>query len=289
MLVIYLYLLFLVLSLSNVYSVWLVMEVMFLFFFFRVLNYENKRVGLVVYYFFQSVISLLLFRALFFSLDKIIFLVLAAKLGLFPFFYWIVVVRVKVGVVANIFVLSLQKIAIFWIMWLVLNCSLSLLYLLVYARIFFVVVNLLMVRDLWLLIVYSSIANTGIIMLRLMGSYYIFLMLLYLRVIFLIIYLVYKIDSYMELVVLVFFFLVIPPFLLFIMKLYVILSLDIIVKIGLFLVIFDVLVLLYYFRLVFIKFILIEIRILVYMMNMVILLIMLFLRNCVTMIIFNES
>lgn len=281
--------LFLVLSLSNVYSVWLVMEVMFLFFFLRVLNYENKRVGLVVYYFFQSVISLLLFRALFFSLDKIIFLVLAAKLGLFPFFYWIVVVRVKVGVVANIFVLSLQKIAIFWIMWLVLNCSLSLLYLLVYARIFFVVVNLLMVRDLWLLIVYSSIANTGIIMLRLMGSYYIFLMLLYLRVIFLIIYLVYKIDSYMELVVLVFFFLVIPPFLLFIMKLYVILSLDIIVKIGLFLVIFDVLVLLYYFRLVFIKFILIEIRILVYMMNMVILLIMLFLRNCVTMIIFNES
>ena len=86
---------------------------MFLFFFLRVLNYESKSVGLVVYYFFQGVISLLLFGALFFSLGKIIFLILVAKLGLFPFFYWIVVVRVKVGVVANMFVLSLQKIAIF--------------------------------------------------------------------------------------------------------------------------------------------------------------------------------
>ena len=65
---------------------------------------------------------------------------------------------------------------------------------------------------------YSSIANTGIILMRVIGSHYIFLMLLYLRVIFIIIYLVNKLDSYIELVVLVFFFLVIPPFLLFFIK-----------------------------------------------------------------------
>jgi hypothetical protein len=59
---------------------------MFLFFFLSVLRRENKSVGLVVYYFFQRVMSLVLFGSLFFSLDKLVFLVLAAKLGLFPFF-----------------------------------------------------------------------------------------------------------------------------------------------------------------------------------------------------------
>jgi len=66
-------------------------------------------------------------------------------------------------------------------------------------------------------------------------------------VIFLIIYLVSLIDSYIELLILVFFFLVIPPFVLFFIKFYVILSLDFIMKLGFFLVIFDVFVLLYYF------------------------------------------
>ena len=148
------------------------------------------------------------------------------------------------------------------------------------------VVNLLMIRDLWLLIVYSSIANTGIIMLRVLGSHYIFVILLYLRVILAIIYLIRKIDSYMELVVLVFFFLVIPPFLLFFIKFYIMLSLDYVIKIGFFLAIFDVLVLLYYFRLVFIKFMLIEIRAIIYIMNLFMLLIIMLLRNCVTMVIF---
>lgn len=284
---IYVYILFLILSLSNVYLVWLIIELIFLFFFLRVLSYENKRVGLVVYYFFQRAISLLLLIVMFFSLDKLIFFILSAKLGLFPFFYWVVVVSVKVGVVGNLFVLRLQKVRLFWILWLVLNCSLRLLYLLVYGRIFFVVINLLIIRDLWLLIVYSSIANTGIILISILGSHYLILILLYLRVIFIIIYIIYKLDSYNEMVLLVFFFLVIPPFLLFMMKLYIIISLDILIKVSLFLVVFDVLVLLYYFRLVFIKFMLMEIRMLIYIMNMLILLCMLILRNCVTMIVFN--
>lgn len=283
----YCYLLFLILSLSNVYIVWLMIELIFLFFFLRVLTYEFKRVGLVIYYFFQRRMSLLLLIRLFFCLDKLVFLVLTAKLGLFPFFYWVVVVRVKVGVVGNIFVLSLQKIGIFWMLWLVIRCSLSLLYLLVYGSIFFVVVNLLLVSDLWLLIVYSSIANTGMILLRILGSNYVFLIFLYLRVIFLIIYLIYKLDSYIEMVMLVFLFLVIPPFVLFMIKLFIIIRLDMVVKLAFFLVIFDVLVLLHYFRLVFIKFMLIEVRVLIYIMNLIILFFVLILRNCVTMIIFN--
>lgn len=287
MLVIYCYLLFLVLSLSNVYLVWLLIELMFLFFFLGVLRYESKSTGLVVYYFFQRRMSLILLIRVFFCLDKLVFLVLRAKLGLFPFFYWVVVVRVKVGVVGNMFVLRLQKVAIFWMMWLVMRCSLGMVYLLVYGRIFFVVVNLLLIRDLWLLIVYSSIANTGIILLRILGSNYVFLILLYLGVIFFIIYLVYKLDSYIELIILVFFFLVIPPFILFMIKLFVIISLDMVMKLGFFLVIFDVLVLLYYFSLVFMKFMLIEVRILIYMMNLLILMFIVLFRNCVTMIIFN--
>lgn len=287
--VIYVYILFLVLSLSNVYLIWLLMEIMLLFFFLVVLLYEVKRVGLVVYYFFQSVISLFLLIAIFFSFDKLIFFLLVAKLGLFPFFYWVVVVRVKVGLVGNIFVLRLQKISIFWLLWLVINCSLSLLYFLVYRRIFFVVVNLLIVRDLWLLVVYSSIANTGMILIGIFGSHYLFLILLYLSVILRIIYLVYKFDSYMELLAIVFFFLVVPPFILFIIKLYIIISLDMALKLAFFLVIFDVFVLLYYFRLVFMKFMLIELGVLIYMINMLVLVCLVFLRNCVTMIVFYKS
>lgn len=287
--VVYFYLMFLLLSLSNVYLVWLLIELMFLFFFIIVLSVESKSFGLVIYYFFQSVISLLLFVALFFFLEKFVFLVLLAKLGLFPFFYWVIVVRVKVGFIGNMFVLRLQKISVFWIVWLVISCRLSLLYFLVYLSIFFVVLNLAIVRDLWLLIVYSSIANTGMILIRVLGSNYIFLIILYLRVIFVIIYLAKRLDSYIEYLLLVFFFLVVPPFVLFFIKFYVIIRLDIVLKVSFFLAIFDVLVLLYYFRLVFMKFMLLEVGGLVYGINLLILFCFMFFRNCVTLIVFHKS
>jgi len=282
----YMYLLLLSLFLTNVYMVWLIIEIILLFFFFRVINYELKSVGLVVYFFFQRVMSLLLFIRIYFFLDKLVFFILVAKLGLFPFFYWVVVVSVKVGFIGNMFVLSLQKVSIFWLFWLMLSCGLGMLYFIVYSRVFFVILNLLMVRDLWLLIVYSSIANSSIILLGVLGSHYVLLIFLYLFVILFVIYLMIKIDSYIELVVLVFFFLVIPPFLLFFIKFYIMLSLDYVLKVGFFLAIFDVVVLFYYFRLVFIKFMLMELRVLIYMMNLVIILIMVLLRNCVTMIVF---
>lgn len=287
--IMYFYMIFLLLPVSNVYIVWLLIELMFLFFFIIVLSRESKRFGLVIYYFFQSVMSLILFIAIFFLLDKFVFLVLLAKLGLFPFFYWVVVVSVKVGFQANMFVLSFQKVGVFWMVWLVMNCSLSLVYFLVYSRIFFVIINLVIVRDLWLSIVYSSIANTGMILISVVGSQYVCLIMLYLGVIFSIIYLARKVDSYMEFMLLVFLFLVIPPFILFFIKFYVILSLDVVLKVAFFLAIFDVLVLLYYFRLVFIKFILVEAGGLVYRINLLMLVCVLLFRNCVTLIVFNKS
>ena len=286
MLIIYFFILFSLLSLSNVYIIWLLIELLFLFFLLIVINNERKNVGLIIYFFFQSVASLILFIVLVFSFEKLIFLLLRAKLGLFPFFYWIVVVRVKVGLIGNLFILRLQKIRVFWLFWLLLNSSFSFLYIFVYRRIFFVVVNLLLISDLWLLIVYSSIANTGMILLRVYGSYYIVIVFLYLRVIARIIYSVIKVDRYIELLLIIFFFIVIPPFLLFFIKLYVILRIDFFIKIGFFLFIFDALILFYYFSLVFIKFLLIDLGIFIYLINLFLLVIILLFRNCVTMIFF---
>jgi hypothetical protein len=138
-------------------------------------------------------------------------------------------------------------------------------------------------------LVYSSIANTGIIILRVYGTQYIFVVLLYLGVILGIVYLIKNIDSYREILLVVFFFIVIPPFLLFFIKFYVIVSLDYMIKLGFFLAIFDVLVLLYYFRLVFIKFLLMELGVLIYIINLFLILIIVLIRNCVAMIIFYKS
>jgi hypothetical protein len=63
------------------------MELIFVFFLLVIINIEVKRVGLIIYFFFQRVISLCLFIVFIFSFEKLIFLLLSAKLGLFPFFY----------------------------------------------------------------------------------------------------------------------------------------------------------------------------------------------------------
>lgn len=282
----YFFILFVLLSISNVYLVWLLIEFIFLFFLLIVLNYESKNVGLIIYFFFQSFVSLLLFSRIVLSLDKLIFLFLIAKLGIFPFFYWIVVVRVKVGLIGNIFVLSLQKIRVFWLLWLLLKVSFSFLYFLVYLRIFFVVINLLLISDLWLLLVYSSIGNSALLVLRIYGNKFFFVIFLYLTIILLIIMLLKSLDSYIELLVILFIFLVIPPFILFFIKFYVFVSLDFFIKAGFLVSIFDVLVLLYYFRLIFSKFILFDVGILIYFLNLCLSFFILFFRNCVAMIIF---
>lgn len=269
------------------YVVWLIIELIFLFFLLLVVVKERKNVGLVIYFFFQRVISLLLFMRIFFFIDKCIFLLILGKLGMFPFYYWMVVVRIKVGIFGNIFVLGLQKVRVFWILWLGLKVRVGLMYFIVYLSIFFVILSLLMIRDFWLVLVYSSIANTGMLVLRSLGSNYFYRLILYLRVVIVMIILVGKISSYNEILIVTFIFLVVPPFILFFIKFYVILRIDFFLKLGFFVAFFDVLVLLYYFRLIFIKFILFDGGVIIYIINLMLLVLILLIRNCVTMIVFN--
>jgi hypothetical protein len=190
-----------------------------------------------------------------------------------------VVVRIKVGLIANVFILGLQKVSVFWMFWLVLDLNLRFLFFLLYLRIFFVIINLILVVDLWLLLVYSSIANTGIIVFASLGSNYICLVFLYLSVIIAMILILKNSTSYSELVFILFFFLVVPPFVLFWIKFYIILSLDSVMKLGFFFLIFDVLILLYYFSLIFVKFILLDLGFLIYMINFIVLAGLIFLSN----------
>jgi hypothetical protein len=197
-----------------------------------------------------------------------------------------VVVRVKVGFLANIFVLSLQKIRLMWLFWLILEVNFRFLIFMVYLRVFFSVFSLLIISDLWLLVVYSSIANSGMLLLAVNGSIYLYSVLLYLVVVLGIIFFIKYFSSYDELFLIIFFFLVIPPFLLFFMKFYIMVSLDFYIKLRFLVVIFDVLVLLYYFSLIFTKFILMDLGILIYIINLIIIFFVLFFRSCVAMIVF---
>lgn len=261
----------------------------FLFFLLYVLNKEIKRVGLVIYYFFQRIISLFLFFSVFLFLKKVMFLILCAKLGLFPFFYWIIIVSLKVGYVGNIFILALQKVPVFWFLWLVYDSFILLLLLLSYLRIFFVLINLLLISDLWLSLVYSSIANTGILLISIYGSYYLNSIFIYLIIILLIIFFIKRRDSYFDVLIVVLIFLVVPPFILFFIKIFIVFSLFFSLKLILFLFILDVFILFYYFTLIFLKFFILERRILIYIINFIIIFIIIFFRNCVALIIFYKS
>jgi hypothetical protein len=282
-LVLYSFLIVIVLVNVNFYIVWFLIEIIFLFFLLYIITIETKRVGLIIYYFFQRFLSLILFIVVFLILTKLIFIILCAKLGLFPFFYWVVVVSIKVGILGNIFILSLQKLPVFWIFWLLSERSLIILFLFCYLGIILVVINLSLVVDIWLLLVYSSIANTGILLISRVGSYYIISILLYLIVISAIIFLMLKRNNYAEILIIVLLFLVIPPFVLFFIKFYIVISLDSLLKLSFFIFIFDVFVLFYYFRFIFIKFILFDRRVLIYFINYLILILILLLRNCVAL------
>ena len=287
MLLVYFILLLAVIINVNFYVVWFIIEIIFLFFLLYIVRVETKRAGLIIYYFFQSFLSLFLFIVVFFMIKKLTFLILCAKLGLFPFFYWVILVSRKLGSYGNIFVLSLQKIPVFWLFWLVGEVSLLLLFLCCYGGLLFVTVALSLVRDLWLLLVYSSIANTGILLLARLGNYYFMRVTIYLRVVVSIIYLIAKRNNYQEILLVALMFLVIPPFVLFFIKLFIMLSIESLIKLRFFIFMFDVFILFYYFTFIFIKFILFERRILIYFINYILILGVLLLRNCVTLIVFH--
>lgn len=286
MLAIYFFLFSFLLVNINFYVVWFLIEIIFLFFLLYIIRIETKRVGLIIYYFFQRFLSLAVFMRVFIILSKFIFLILLAKLGMFPFFYWVVVVSIKVGIWGNVFILALQKIPVFWLFWLVNNSSVFSLFLFCYLGLIVTVVNLSLVVDLWLLLVYSSIANTGLLLLRSLGSHYIVNTLLYLCVVTGIIYIIASRNNYFEMLLVVLLFIVIPPFILFFIKFFIVLRLDSLLKLSFLIFVFDVFVLFYYFTFLFIKFILFDSGILIYFLNYLVLLRILLFRNCVTLNIF---
>lgn len=287
--VIYGRLLIIILININIILVWILIEFIFLYFILLILSKEIKRVGLIVYFFFQGSLSLLLFISIVFSFPKIIFIFLIAKLGIFPFFYWIIVVRIKVGYLGNIFVLGFQKLRVFWLLWLNNNISFFYLYFFCYLSLFFVVVRLTIVSDIWLFLVYSSIANSGILLLRINGVYYYIIVIFYLVWIIIIILLIKFSDNFMNIIFIVYMFLVVPPFILFFIKFYVISSMDFFFKLGFYFRFFDVIVLFYYFSFIFIKVVLIETNIMFYFINFIIIFVIIVFSNCVAMIIFYES
>lgn len=289
MLIIYFFLLVFLLINVNFFVVWFLIEIIFLFFLLYIINLEYKSVGLIVYYFFQRFLSLFLFVAVFFIMRGFTFLILCAKLGLFPFFYWVVVVSTKIGIWGNVFVLSFQKLPVFWLFWLLRRQNFISLFMFTYIGIVFVVVNLSFVVDFWLLLVYSSIANTGLLLLSRRGSNYVINIFLYLRVVTLIIFLISKINNYNELLLIVLLFLVVPPFILFFIKYYIVIRLDSILKVSFLIFAFDVFILFYYFTFLFMKFILFERGALIYFINYLILLFILWFRNYVTLVVFHES
>lgn len=279
----------LILSITNVYVIWFFIEVRFVVFIILGLSFRFKNFGLIIYYFFQSVISLFLFIFMMLVWDIGIFYILIAKLGIFPFFYWIVVACLKTDINANLFILVFQKISVFWLFWLLNSFRLVFLYIFSYLSLFFVVFSLIYVTDIWLLIVYSSIANSSLLIVRFVGLGAWSSLFLYLFIVLSIIFYLKIRVSYYELILVLYFFIVVPPFVLFYFKLRVVLSLIRMRKLVFFLFFFDVFVLFYYFSLVFIKFMIIEFSVLVYFINLYLVILILFLRNCVALIIFNKS
>lgn len=114
-----------------------------------------------------------------------------------------------------------------------------------------------------------------------------YVVFLYLGVIFLILFFVKESDSYIEILIIVMLFLVVPPFILFMIKFGIIFSLESFVKVAFFFSVFDVIILFYYFSLIFMKFMLMDLGIFVYIMNFLVLFFIIIFRSCVTMIVFD--
>lgn len=278
--------LFLILSFSNFYVVWILIEFNFIFFLLFSLLTFVKNYGLIIYYFLQGFLSMLLFISFHFFISNLLFFIFLMKLGLFPFFYWVIIVSLKVDILLNIFILGLQKISMFWLFWLTIPYDSIILLLIFYLGLFFVFFSLVSIADLWLLIVYSSVVRTSFLVVSMGAGYFWLAFFFYCFVLILILVLIKFSFSYLHIVIVVYFFLSIPPFILFFFKLYVVFGLLWYTKLVLFFFIFDVCILLYYFTLIFIKFILFEFSLSLILVNFLIGFICLFFRNCVALVIF---
>lgn len=282
----YFCLLLVTIRISNVYFIWLLLEINTVFFFIYIIGVGKSEYGLVVYYFFQRVLGLIvLILLLIFSVEMLIW-VLLAKLGVFPFFYWVVVVSVKVSILRNIFILVLQKVRLVWIIWLVINWDVFKVIMLVYLGLVFGVIMLVGVRDLWLFLIYSSVVNSSLLVIVVYGNYMIRIMFLYfLMVVSVIVWLILS-DNFLRMFSVVYYFIIVPPFVLFFFKIMLVLGMARMVKVVIFFMVLDVFVLFYYFGLMFINFMVVSGGGLFYFMNFFMVFVLLLFRNCVALIIF---
>ena len=279
----YFWLIIIILIVENWVLVWLIIEFGIVFFFLFVLRFEVKRFGLIVYYFLQSIRSLILFLVMFYFSEWGGRIILLIKLGVFPFFYWLVVVRVRVGYWRNIFILIFQKIRVLWMFWLVNSLGIDVLVILVYINLFFVFVTLIGVRDLWLLLVYSSIGNTALVLVGVGRHIYIYIVRYYLVFLFGVVWCVKSFRGEKWRLRVIFFLIVRPPFFLFYFKLIIFLRIGYMLLVVILLRIFDVMVMIYYFRIIFFFLIIVEERLGVRVINLVIGMRVLMLRICGTL------
>ncbi len=274
-------------TITNFYVVWYLMEMAFIYFLLIILKRGKKNTGLVVYFFLQSGLSLFLFIFFFIGIYKLVIVCLFAKIGFFPFTYWVVVVTRKMSYLGNMFILGWQKFPLFWIIWLVGISNFPIYLLFLYLTMLFSSIRLWAVTDLWLLLVHSSIINTALLVFLSLRAYYSLAVRVYMVMVISIVYLISKITNQSHFLGVIFIFLVIPPFLLFVIKFYIMLGMDFSLKLIFLIFIFDAMILIYYFTLIFTKFLLSDNTIIIYFINIIILLCVLLLRNCVALVIFH--
>jgi len=237
----------------NVYQVWLVNEFLFLFFMLLLVLLENNVEGLIVYFFFQRFLSFMVFFSLVYFWEWLLLWVLAAKLGLAPFHFWVVLVRVKMMFISNMFVLGLQKLGLLWLFWLIVDLRLVFIRFLVFLGVMVTFISVFNICDLWLLIVYSSVANTRLIVFSFLGDKFISVFLIYLFVFIMIVGLLIFLKSYDYISLVILILLTIPRFILFIYKIELFITVIFSLKLVWFIVVFDILMLVYYFNIIFVR------------------------------------
>ena len=155
--------LFSLLSVSDFYTFWLLIEVMMLFFMgFCFSTFSLGFSSLIVYFLLQTISSLSLFVFYSFSLPFLFTFFLLLKLSMFPFYFWFLRVVYFFSNFAMFLRSSFHKLPSFFIVYMFFDCiSLSVLVLSALASLVFSFGFMLSRGDFRFLIISSSIGNNG--------------------------------------------------------------------------------------------------------------------------------
>jgi len=237
----------------NVFQVWIVNEFLFLFFILLLVMFDDGVEGLIIYFFFQRFMSFIVFIRFVYIWGDILKWLLVAKLGVAPLHFWIVIISVKVALLSNVFIMGLQKMGVVWIIWLMVELDMWFVVLIVILGVLVSFIRVFNVRDLWLLMVYSSVANTGLIIFSMMSRKFYVVFFLYLVIFVLMMRLLIFVKSYEYGYVVMLLLMTTPRFLLFIYKFELFLRVLFSLKVLWFVVFLDILILVYYFNMIFMR------------------------------------